>query len=145
MPTRSQSLASRSNRFPEGAHILFREGNFFHLQIYHYVRGVALSQHYLITGTHQLIFKLNERLTNVLHMSAHDDLIVIACRSLVAATRVDHGDAAAVVLLHVAVRKTELPQQFYPPDFEPDKVIRMIDHTHLVGLGVAHPQTSLAD
>src|SRR3984893_19500023 len=78
-------------------------------------------------------------------MSAHDDFIVITRRSLVAAARIDHGDAAAIFCLHVAVGKTELPQQFHSADFKPNEVIGLIDNPHLVGFRVAHPNTSLSD
>src|SRR3982074_630112 len=78
-------------------------------------------------------------------MSAHDDFIVITRRSLVAAARIDDGDAAAIFCLHVTIRKTELPQQFHPADFKPNEVIGMIDDAHLVGFRVAHPNTSLSD
>src|SRR5580692_11967399 len=78
-------------------------------------------------------------------MSAHHDFIVVARRRLVAATCVNHRDAAAIVFFHITIRKPELPQQFDATDFEPDKIIRMINNTHLVGFCVPHPHASLTD
>src|SRR6266478_6188801 len=78
-------------------------------------------------------------------MRAHDDLVVISRRRLVAAACVHHGNEAFVIPLHVAVSKSQLTHQFHASDFKPDEVIGMIDHSHLIGLGVAHPQPALAD
>src|SRR5438552_15669038 len=77
-------------------------------------------------------------------MRAHDDLIVVANGCLVAATRVHDRNKATVILLHLAIRKSEVPQQFDPPDLEPDEMVRMIDDPHLVSFGIAHAQPHLA-
>src|ERR1700680_538878 len=145
MPTRSRMSACRSHRCPERSHIFLGQRYFFHLRINHDVRGVALSQQGSVIGSRQLILKLNQGLANVLQMRAYNNFIVVARRSLIAATGIDDGDAATIFCLHVAIRKPELPQQFYSADFEPHEVIGMIDHAHLVSLSVAHPQASLTD
>src|SRR5690349_13212869 len=77
-------------------------------------------------------------------MRAHDNLVVISGRRLVAATSVDHRNEAVVLPLHVTVGKTQLAHIFHAPDLKPDEVIGMIDHPHLIGLGIAHPQPALA-
>src|SRR5581483_3237728 len=50
---------------------------------------------------------------------------------------------APVFTFHILVREAQLPQQFHPAHLEPDEVIRVIYHTHLVGLRVTHPETRL--
>src|SRR5437879_1214346 len=88
---------------------------------------------------------MNYRFSNVLEPCAHNDLVIVTGRSLVPAARVDHRNEAVVVLFHVLVRETQLPEQFHSPDFEPDEMIGMIDHSHLIGLGIAHPHTAFID
>src|ERR1700677_4414642 len=76
-------------------------------------------------------------------MSSDNNFVVISGWSLIAAAGINHGDAVAIFLLHVAIGKTELPQQFDPADFEPHKVIGVINHAHLVRLRVSHPHAGL--
>ena len=45
--------------------------------------------------------------------------------------------------VHLAVGEAELAHHLHPADFEPDDEVRVIDHSHLVGLGVAHAQPGL--
>src|SRR5690349_20533956 len=51
---------------------------------------------------------------------------------------------AVVLLFHLAVFKAQLPQQLYPADLKPYDKVGVVDHAHLVGLGVAHAQPGLA-
>src|SRR5437763_11872807 len=77
-------------------------------------------------------------------MCAYDDLVVIAGWGFVPATSIYYSDKASVITLHIAIGKAQLPHQFHTPDFKPDEVIGMIDHAHLIGLSVAHPQPAFA-
>src|SRR5437588_2306187 len=76
-------------------------------------------------------------------MSTHDDLIVIPHRSPITAACIHHRDVALLDALHIAIGKSQLPQQFYPPNFKPHEVVGMIDHTHLVGLRITDAQPRL--
>src|ERR1700733_9786133 len=87
---------------------------------------------------------MNDRIANVSQMRANDDLIVIACRSLVAAARIYDGDATSIVLFHIAIGKADLPQEFHAANLEPDEMVGVIDDAHLVSFRVAHADTSLA-
>src|ERR1700732_2292104 len=88
---------------------------------------------------------MHHRLASVFQMGLHDNFIVIAGWSFVAAARVDHRNKQTVAAFHIAIRKSKLPHQFHTPDFKPDEVVGMIDHSHLIGLGIAHPYSRLAD
>jgi hypothetical protein len=74
-----------------------------------------------------------------------EDLVVVARGGLVAQLHVDDGDVAVVLLLHVAIAEAERAQQLDAADLEPDDEVRVVDHAHLVGLGVAHAELCLAD
>ena len=50
-----------------------------------------------------------------------------------------------MVPLHVAIGKSQLAHKVDASDFEPDEVIGVVDHTHLVGFRVAHTQAALRD
>src|SRR6266536_2062699 len=67
----------------------------------------------------------------------HDNLVIIVHRSLVAAAGIDDGDEAVVLGFHLFIGEAKLAQQFDASYFEPDKVVRVIDHTHLIGFGVS--------
>ena len=100
---------------------------------------LALGQQHAIPDPHQFISKMNYRIADILQMCPHDDLVIVMRRSAIAAACVHYGDEAAVVLLHLAIGESKLPQQFNPANFKPNEVIGMIDHTHLIGFRVAHP------
>src|SRR6266496_1339120 len=78
-------------------------------------------------------------------MGTHDDLFVIACRGPIAAAGIRHGDETAVVLFHIAIGKTKLAQHLDAPDFEPHKMIGVIDHAHLVRFRITHAYASFAN
>src|SRR5215467_5394065 len=86
-----------------------------------------------------------QRLAHILQMRANHQLVVVAGWSLVPATRIDNGDVTVLLLLQLAIRETEVTQELDPADFEPDEIIRVIDHSHLVGFSVAHAQSDLGN
>src|SRR5262245_26227961 len=102
------------------------------------MRRLSFREYCSISSTNQFVTKMNHRLTNILQMRAHGELIIVLCRSFVAAARIGDSDKTTVTLLHVTIRKTELPQHLHPTNFKPYKIISVINHTHLVGLGVTH-------
>src|SRR5258708_12679429 len=77
-------------------------------------------------------------------MGSNDYFIVVTSGSLVAAPRIDDGDETLLILLHFSIRKSKVPQQFHPAHFEPDEIVRVIDHSHLITLYVTHTQTYFA-
>src|SRR3954454_8480039 len=74
-------------------------------------------------------------------MRADFYLFVISGRSLVAATRINHGDETSIFLFHLPVGEPELPHKFDSPDLKPDEVIGMINDSHLVGFRIANANT----
>src|SRR6516162_10801385 len=71
--------------------------------------------------------------------------VVVASRRLVAAADIDDCDVRVVQLLHVMVAESELPEHLDTTHLEPHHVVRMVDHAHLVGFGVAHAQLRFED
>jgi hypothetical protein len=69
---------------------------------------------------------------------AHNDFIVIPRRGLVSATRVNNRNKTLVLPFHLAIRESQLSQEFHTPDLEPDEMVGMIDDSHLVSFGIAH-------
>ena len=43
-------------------------------------------------------------------------------------------------MLHLAIAPAERPQQVGARHLEPHEVVRVVDHAHLIGFGVADPQ-----
>src|SRR5258708_6944396 len=77
--------------------------------------------------------------------SSYQDFVIVEYRSTVAALDLSHSDEASVLALHVTVGKSHLPHQFHPAYLEPDEMVRMVDHSHLVGFCVAYAQPGLVE
>src|SRR5690242_18463583 len=88
---------------------------------------------------------MHHGLARILELRANNNLIVVARGCFVPAACVDHGDVAAVLLLHVFVRESELAEEFDAPDFKPHEMVGMINHAHLIGLSVANANRNFAD
>ena len=67
------------------------------------------------------------------------DLVVVPRRPLILAMGFDHRQRNAGEL-HLAVAPAERAQQVGAPHLEPDEIVRVVDHAHFIGFGVAHPQ-----
>src|SRR5215469_10700722 len=113
--------------------------------IHHDMCAIAFGQQRLRGLMIKLISELYERAAKKFDSSTHENLIVITRRRLEAAPNFSYGDVAVVLLLHQAVLKAELAQEFDSSNLEPDNVIRMVNHAHLVGLRVAHANMGLTD
>ena len=46
---------------------------------------------------------------------------------------------AVIFLLHPLVFDTQRANQLHAAHLEPDEIVGVVDHTHLVGFGIAHP------
>src|SRR6266446_7899441 len=57
---------------------------------------------------------------------------------MIAAVRVRHYDVAIVVNLHALVFDSQRANQLNAADLEPDQIVRVINHAHLVRFRVAH-------
>src|SRR5207244_2566249 len=65
------------------------------------------------------------------------DLLVVLRRRLIGASRLDHRQRESVGL-HLPIVPARFAQQIRSPHLEPDEVVRVVDHPHLVGLGVTY-------
>src|SRR5579864_9243395 len=137
-------LGIPSHRLLKHRHVFFWDRANFHLQIHNNVRGLSFGQQQTVADANQFIAEVHQRLAHVPQIRADKHLIVVTGRRFVAAASVHDRDAAAIILFHFTIRKTQLSQKFHPSHFKPDKVIRVIDHAHLIGLGVAYAYLDLA-
>src|SRR5208283_5982193 len=103
----------------------------------HHVYRLALGQQRAVLVTSDFIAEVQERSTNLYQPRPDDHQIVVAGRRLVAAAYFYHGEVHTATLLHLAISESELAHHLHPADFEPDDEVRVLDHSHLVGLGVA--------
>jgi hypothetical protein len=85
---------------------------------------------------------VDERAADEVEAGADEDLVVVAGGGLVADGGVDDGDAAVGLLLHLFVVQAKLAQKVDTADLEPDQVVGVVDHAHLVGFGVAHAESA---
>src|SRR5690606_35416353 len=86
---------------------------------------------------HYVVLQSQARLAAFAKPGSHRQLIVITRAALVAAQRLNHRQRIAA-FLKLGVRDTGLAHRFGTADLEEDDVVAVIDHAHLVGLGVAY-------
>jgi hypothetical protein len=109
------------------------------------VRGLAFRQQRAVFRAAQFITKVDHRVAYIQQLRPHQNLFVIARRGAVAAFGLGHGDEASILALHVTIGKAQLPQQFDASHLEPDEMVGVINHSHLIGLGVTHAQPGFID
>src|ERR1700722_18383017 len=107
--------------------------------------GFALGQERAVIYSTQFVAEVNHRIANVEQLGPDQNFFVIADWCAIAAFGLSHGDEASVLFFHIAIGKTQLPQQFDAPHLEPYKMVRVVDHAHLIGLRVAHAQPGFID
>src|SRR4029077_14133691 len=78
------------------------------------------------------------------HPATHVDQVVVPRRAPVAHAHVGHGEIDTL-LLELLVRETRLAHQLRSGAIEPDQVVGVINHAHLVGFGVIDAQGYRAD
>src|SRR5262249_8815232 len=76
---------------------------------------------------------------------AYHDFLIVINRCSVAANGFGDGDEAVFLAFHVAVGEAQLAHEFDTANFEPDQMVRMVDHTHLIGLGITHAKLGLVN
>jgi hypothetical protein len=74
------------------------------------------------------------------NVGSNYQLIVVISRRLVTAVGFGDNQKGIVTFFHIAVREPAGTAIVCPADFEPDKIVGIIDNAHLVRLGVAHAQ-----
>ena len=89
--------------------------------------------------THHLVGKLHPHRRAQPPVGADLDLIIVARRAPVLALGLDHRQQHAA-FFHLAVGPPERAQQLRPRHLEPDEVVGVVDHAHLVRFGIPHAQ-----
>ena len=70
-----------------------------------------------------------------------DDFLIEARREEVAAASFGDRQVDAILPLHLFVAEADRFAVLNARDLHPDQVVRIVDHAHLVGFGIAHPNT----
>src|ERR1019366_1082308 len=146
----SDAVKSSKSDTPLGAaygcakhfHVFLGQRAGLHFRIGDDVRGLAFGQQLARIHFPQFVPEVDYLLPDMFQIRAHDDLVIIVYRSLIAAAGIDYGDKAIVFALHIFIGKAELAEEFHSPHFKPDEMIGVIDDAHLVGFGVADANAS---
>ena len=88
---------------------------------------------------HHLVVELHAHRRQHPSFRPHFNLVVVPRRPQVLAVGLDHRQRDAGDL-HFAVAPAEGAQQVGAGHLEPDEVVRVVDHPHFIGFGVADPQ-----
>ena len=91
------------------------------------------------------IAKMQQRLAHVDQPRADGDQVIITGRGLEAAMNIGYGDMRVVFMFHVAIGEAKLAQHLHSPYLEPDDVVGVVHHAHLIGFGIAHTKLCFVD
>ena len=108
------------------------------------MHGFSFAQQKPIFHPQNPVAEAHNRPLRFHHPRLDHQLIVVSRRRLVSRRGLNHGNPATILRFHLLVAETALPHQFHSPNLEPDKIIRVVHHAHLVGLRIAHAHARLA-
>jgi hypothetical protein len=91
------------------------------------------------------VFECHHPRVGLRHARFDDHLFIEMRRIVIPAVRFDHRQQHAVFKLHVFIPKSERLAIFDARHLHPHQVIGVIDHAHLIGLGIAHTNCCLLD
>src|SRR5260370_3150070 len=103
------------------------------------MRGLARREQFMVRVAKQFVGKLYDAVARLRNARTDSQHLVVARGMLIAAMRIGDDDVEIVFLFHALVLDAKRANQFYAAYLEPHQIIRVVDHAHLVGLGVAHP------
>src|SRR5439155_11315155 len=93
-----------------------------------------------ISDPHDLVSELQPNRGDQHAGRPHLDLVVVPRRRAVGALRFDHRQREPLAL-HLTIAPSVRAQQIGAADFEPDEIVGVVGHTHLVGIGIADAKT----
>src|SRR5580692_4953595 len=116
-----------------------RQRAFFHILAHAHMYRLALTQQHTIGLSQNAIPELDHRPARSQQPSLNHQFIIVACWSAKPYMRIDNRNSAPVFLFHLPVIQPKLPNELHPPHLKPDQVVRVVYHSHLVGLHIPHP------
>src|SRR5262245_2364447 len=125
-PLESREHPANAIRQPAGAPALIQRG----------VHGPAGRSHQRIRSEPHFVPELHAYGRQQPSFGPDLQLVVVPRGTRVFAMCFDHRQRNTS-LFHLAITPAERPQQIRARDLEPHEVVRVVDHAHLVGLGVA--------
>src|ERR1700730_262906 len=125
-------------RSPEDGSIFFRQKLRLAIAAANYVKRLARGEQCLVAVTKNFIGESNGAVSRLRNACAHAEYLVIESGGVVVAAHVDNHDMAVVLDFHALVLDAPRAHQLYAANFEPNQVIRVVDHAHLIGFRVAH-------
>src|SRR5882724_8479473 len=102
------------------------------------VDGVAGGQEFAVGLAKEFVAEFQGAVFCFEDAGADDQEFVVAGGMMIAAVDVGDDDEGVVLSFHQFVIKAEGAHQLDAADLEPNQVVRVIHHAHLVGLSVAH-------
>src|SRR5215471_13986932 len=73
------------------------------------------------------------------------DFIVIASGREIPAICLSHCEEGLFLPFEIPIAEAAFPAEIAAAGLHPDEVVRVIDHSHLIGFGVSHTDPALAD
>jgi hypothetical protein len=104
------------------------------------VAGLAFCDYHAIGLAHYLVSKPEGPAAQFGDVGPDNQYVIIVRRRLIATIAFSHDQECIRVLFHVAIRKAARAAEFRASNLKPDQVVGVIDHTHLVGFGIANAE-----
>src|SRR6185437_9917750 len=123
--------------------ILFRQLAPLHVPINHKMNRLPFAQQQLVARAHDSILEPHNRPAHTRQRRPHNQLIVVSRRSLVPRCRLHHCDHRVFFLLHRLIVQAHLSYVLHPAYLKPHQVVRVVHHTHLIGLRIPHTHSCL--
>src|SRR6185437_8045112 len=124
--------------------VLFRQTLWSAMPVANHVESLPRCDHCAVSLVENLIRKSDRAAPRLRHGSTNAQHVVELRRMLVRATRFRHHHETVILDFHFLVAESQLPHQFHARHLEPHEEIRVVDHSHLVGFGVAHANSRFA-
>src|SRR5689334_8237861 len=78
-------------------------------------------------------------------LSFYEDVVVVASGSDIAAVRLGDSDECLLFAFQLAIAEAAVAAIIGAADLHPHEIVRIVDHAHLIGFGVANTKSALAD
>src|SRR6266849_8462070 len=102
------------------------------------MRRFSICENFAVRVADHFIGKTNRAIFRLRDARPDTQNFIVLRRVMVTAVRVGHHDVAIVFHFHALVFDPQRANQLGAPHLEPDQIVRVIHHAHLVRLGITH-------
>src|SRR3990172_8493928 len=102
--------------------------------------GLTFGNYLAVGRSHNFVTEAQGTTSEFSDVGAYHQFVVIISWGFVATIGLCHHKKSVVVLLHIAVRESSRPTKLGSTNFEPDKIVCIIDDSHLISFRITYTQ-----